>query len=82
VLQRLEASPHEGSGKRAGHHQRMANWADRAAEWPMPHGEGGGEWPVGERNWRWAAGGPKTEARPNTSNKPFQIFFGNFGKLC
>jgi hypothetical protein len=47
-----------------------------------PTGGGGGEWPVGERNWRWAAGGPKTEARPNTSNKPFQIFFGNFGKLC
>jgi hypothetical protein len=39
-----------------------------------PTGKGGGKWPVGERKWRWATAGPKTEARPNTSNKPFSIF--------
>jgi hypothetical protein len=33
------------------------------------------KWPVGERKWRWAAAGAKTEAGPNTSNKPFQFFF-------
>jgi hypothetical protein len=33
------ASPREGGGKRAGRHRRMANWADRAAEWPRPSGE-------------------------------------------
>jgi hypothetical protein len=40
-----------------------------------PAVKGGAEWPVGERKWRWATDGPKTEAGPNTSNKPFQFFF-------
>jgi hypothetical protein len=72
----LEVTPREGGGKRAVRHQGVANWADRAAEWSRPSGEGGGgEWPVGERKWRWATDGPKTEAGPNTSNKPFQFFF-------
>jgi hypothetical protein len=74
---RLEVSHRVGGGKREGRHQRVANWADRAAEWLRPSGEGGGrgKWPVEERKWRWATAGPKTEAGPNTSNKPFQFFF-------
>jgi hypothetical protein len=66
----LETSPHEGGGKRAGRHWRMANWADRAAEWPRPSGEGK-KWLVGERKWRWVAAGPKTEAVPKVTEKFF-----------
>jgi hypothetical protein len=52
-----------------------------------PARKGGGKWPVGERKWRWAAAGLKTEARPNTSDKHFRFFFnlnffGNFRNLC
>jgi hypothetical protein len=38
---RLEVAPREGGGKREGRHQRVANWADRVAEWLRPSGEGG-----------------------------------------
>jgi hypothetical protein len=29
------------------------------------------KWPVGERKWRWAAAGPKTEAVPKVTEKLF-----------
>jgi hypothetical protein len=35
----------------------------------------GGKWLVGERKWRWATAGPKTEAEPNTLINLFDFFF-------
>jgi hypothetical protein len=67
---RLEAAPREGGGKRVGRHRRVANWVDRAAEWPRPSGEGK-KCPVGGRKWRWAAAGPKTEAESKLTKKFF-----------
>jgi hypothetical protein len=61
---RLEASPREGGGKRAGRHQCVAKWADRAAEWPRPNREGKNGW-LGIEN----GGGPRLGRKPKLGPK-------------
>jgi hypothetical protein len=43
---------------------------------------GEGERPVGEVKRKWATGGPKTEAGPNSTNKTFSIFYLKFKFLA
>jgi hypothetical protein len=48
-------------------------WPTGPTERPSGRGPVGKEkkWPVGERKWRWAATGPKTEVGPKVMEKFF-----------